>query len=53
MDQKHELASIALIYARCSCGWIYRFDQDLRGKTDEDLSAETYAAFEAHQYRNS
>ena len=45
----HTLEAIALIYARCSCGWVYRIDDDLRGRTDEDLAIETGAAWESHR----
>ena len=46
--KRHELAAIALIYARCECGWFYRAEK-LRGKSDEDLAVETGFAFTEHQ----
>lgn len=48
---KHELASIALGYARCSCSWEFRV-QFYRNKTDEDLAAETGEAFTQHQKKS-
>lgn len=47
MKRSHILAQIALVTCRCSCGWRY-FNDELKGKSDEDLSAETYAVFESH-----
>jgi hypothetical protein len=44
----HELASIALAYARCKCGWFHRAE-NLKGETDEDLAIETGYAFERHR----
>ncbi len=46
--QGHELAAITLVYARCQCGWESRC-HFLKGKSDEDLAAETMGVFEEHQ----
>lgn len=46
--QEHEIVSVALAYARCSCGWVHR-QETLRGKTDEDLAIETGQAFVEHK----
>ncbi len=48
MRRSHVLTQIALVSARCSCGWTY-FNHELKGKTDEDLVAETYSEFESHK----
>lgn len=44
----HELASIALGYARCLCGWSFRVD-NYKGKTDESLAWETGSAYDEHR----
>lgn len=46
--KQHELKNISLAAVYCSCGWKFRLEE-LRGKTDEDLAAETYSAFEYHR----
>lgn len=45
---EHELKSIALARAKCSCGWTYKVEK-LKGKTDEDLAIETGTAFTSHK----
>lgn len=45
---KHEIVAVALIYARCSCGWEFRIEK-LKGKSDEDLALETGYAYTSHQ----
>ena len=46
--RKHELEGIALATARCRCGWKF-YMENLKGKTDEELAATTYAEWEAHK----
>jgi hypothetical protein len=44
----HEVAAVALAYVRCACSWNWQ-NHLLKGKSDEDLAAETMAAFEEHR----
>lgn len=45
----HEVESVALAYIRCSCGWEYRKQSSLKGKTDEELALETGLIFTEHK----
>lgn len=46
--RKHELKQIALVTARCKCGWFWQ-NHELKGRSDEELAAQTYAEWEAHK----
>jgi hypothetical protein len=44
---KHDLAGFSLVAWRCVCGGSWRNDQ-LKGKTDDELGYERDANFEGH-----
>lgn len=52
MASEHEVESIALVYIRCICGWYHRLE-NLKGKTDEELSMEVLKEFHDHRSKKS